>query len=77
MTAVNERVLREENGTARPEDAPMGLVWIKSRQQDAASLGLQRASSAAYVHNGREQPRGNRPRRSSVIQAAKNISPRK
>jgi DNA-binding NarL/FixJ family response regulator len=65
MTAVNERVLREENGTARPEDAPMGLVWIKSRQQDAASLGLQRASSAAYVHNGREQPAGEPP--SAVI----------
>ena len=61
MTAVNERILREGNGAAKPKDAPMGLVWIKSCQQDVAALGLQRALRAARVHNGQEQPKEEPP----------------
>ncbi len=65
MTAVDERVLREENGSARPEDAPMGLVWLKCRRREVMSLGLQGALRAARIHEGREQPAGEPP--SAVI----------
>lgn len=68
MPAVNERVLQnlqEENGAARPEDAPMGLVWLKCRQQEVSCLGLDKAlGMAARLHKGEEAPAGDPDRES-------------
>ena len=61
MAAVSERVLREGNGAAGTEDAPIGLVWLKAGQQEVVSLGLHGASRAARVHQGRERPAGEEP----------------
>ncbi len=63
MTAINERILQElqeENGAARPEDAPLlGLVWLKCRQQEVPCLGLDKAlRMAARLHKGEEGPEG-------------------
>lgn len=61
MAAVDDRALREEAGAAKPEDAPVGQVWLKAGQQEAVPLGLHTASRAARVHRGREQPAGEEP----------------
>jgi len=61
VAAVSERVLREGNGAAGTEDAPIGLVWLKAGQQEVVSLGLHGASRAARVHQGRERPAGEEP----------------
>ncbi len=61
MAAVSERALREEAGAAKPEDAPLGQVWLKAGQQEAVPLGLHAASRAARIHRGREQPAGEEP----------------
>jgi DNA-binding NarL/FixJ family response regulator len=61
VVAVSERVLREEAGTAKPEDAPIGLLWLKRDQQEVAPLGLNAASRAARVHWGRGRPAGEEP----------------
>jgi hypothetical protein len=64
VSAINESVLQEENGVARPEDNPMGLVWLKWRQQ-VASLGLEKASETARLYKGQDTPVGKPP--SAVI----------
>jgi DNA-binding NarL/FixJ family response regulator len=61
VAAVRERALREEAGAAKPEDAPLGQVWLKAGQQEVAPLGPLAASRVARVHNGREQPAGEEP----------------
>jgi len=60
VTAINERILQERNGTVGPvgpEDTPMGLVWLKGRQQ-VASLGLEKAFGTACLYKGRDAPAG-------------------
>ena len=78
MSAVEERILRdlwdlwEANGAARrPEDAPMGLVWLKGRQQDVASLGLEKALRTTRIHEGSEQPTDELP--AAVVICSSNV----
>jgi DNA-binding NarL/FixJ family response regulator len=79
MSAVEERIplrdLREANVVARPEDAPvglpMGLVWLKGRQQDVTSLGLKKALRTARIHEGREQPTDELP--AAVVICGSNV----
>ena len=59
--AVNESALQEGNGVARPEDDPMGLVWLKGRQQ-VASFRLEKALGTARLHKGLDAPTGEPPR---------------
>ena len=61
MAAASERVLREEAGAARQEDAPIGLVWLKGGQREVVPLGMHAASRAARIHLGRERPTGEEP----------------
>ena len=61
MAAVSEMALREEAGAAKPQGAPIGLLWLKRDQREVVSMGLHAASSVARVHEGREQPAGEEP----------------
>ena len=61
MAAVSERVLREGNGAAGIEDAPVGQVWLKGGQHEVVPLGLHVASRATRVHQGRGRPAGEEP----------------
>ncbi len=59
--AADEMVLREQYEAARPQDAPVGPVWLKCHRRDAAYLGLHTTSRAARVYEGRERPAGGPP----------------
>ncbi len=61
MAAVSERVLREGNGAAGTEDAPVRQVWLKGGQREVVPLGLHVASRATRVHEGRGRPVGEEP----------------
>jgi DNA-binding NarL/FixJ family response regulator len=61
VAAVSEMALREGNGTARQEGAPIGLLWLKGGQQEVVPLGLHAASRAARIHLGRERPAEEEP----------------
>ncbi len=61
MAAVSEMALRAERGSARQEDAPIGLLWLKRDRQGVVPMGLHAASRAARVHQGRELPAGEDP----------------
>ena len=61
MAAVSEMALREEAGAAKPQGAPIGLLWLKRDQREVVPMGLHAASRVARVHEGREQPAGEEP----------------
>jgi len=61
VAVVDETVLREGDGAAGTEDAPIGLVWLRRDKQGVVPLGLHADSRAARVHEGRERPAGEEP----------------